>query len=179
MPLMQFIGNFGYGAVCLVGAILAIDGKIEFGVIVAFMIYIRLFPTLDTNRPSGDLNAISRRSFLSGFFTFLAEPELEDETGKATTLVNPKGAVEFKNVHFGYNADRVIINDFSAKAEPGQKIAIVGPTGAGKSTMVNLLMRFYDIDSGQIIIDGTPIKEVTREAVHDQFFNGLTRHVVV
>lgn len=84
-------------------------------------------------------------------------------------MVNPKGAVEFKNVHFGYNADRVIINDFSAKAEPGQKIAIVGPTGAGKSTMVNLLMRFYDIDSGQIIIDGTPIKEVTREAVHDQF----------
>ena len=169
MPLMQFIGNFGYGAVCLVGAILAIDGKIEFGVIVAFMIYIRLFTQPLTQIAQAVTSMQSAGAASERIFTFLAEPELEDETGKATTLVNPKGAVEFKNVHFGYNADRVIINDFSAKAEPGQKIAIVGPTGAGKSTMVNLLMRFYDIDSGQIIIDGTPIKEVTREAVHDQF----------
>ncbi len=169
MPLMQFIGNFGYGAVCLVGAILAIDGKIEFGVIVAFMIYIRLFTQPLTQIAQAVTSMQSAGAASERIFTFLAEPELEDETVKATTLVNPKGAVEFKNVHFGYNADRVIINDFSAKAEPGQKIAIVGPTGAGKSTMVNLLMRFYDIDSGQIIIDGTPIKEVTREAVHDQF----------
>ena len=169
MPLMQFIGNFGYGAVCLVGAILAIDGKIEFGVIVAFMIYIRLFTQPLTQIAQAVTSMQSAGAASERIFTFFAEPELEDETGKATTLVNPKGAVEFKNVHFGYNADRVIINDFSAKAEPGQKIAIVGPTGAGKSTMVNLLMRFYDIDSGQIIIDGTPIKEVTREAVHDQF----------
>ena len=169
MPLMQFIGNFGYGAVCLVGAILTIDGKIEFGVIVAFMIYIRLFTQPLTQIAQAVTSMQSAGAASERIFTFFAEPELEDETGKATTLVNPKGAVEFKNVHFGYNADRVIINDFSAKAEPGQKIAIVGPTGAGKSTMVNLLMRFYDIDSGQIIIDGTPIKEVTREAVHDQF----------
>ncbi len=169
MPLMQFIGNFGYGAVCLVGAILAIDGKIEFGVIVAFMIYIRLFTQPLTQIAQAVTSMQSAGAASERIFTFLAEPELEDETGKATTLPNPKGAVEFKNVHFGYNADRVIINDFSAQAEPGQKIAIVGPTGAGKSTMVNLLMRFYDIDSGQILIDGTPIKEVTREAVHDQF----------
>ena len=169
MPLMQFIGNFGYGAVCLVGAILAIDGKIEFGVIVAFMIYIRLFTQPLTQIAQAVTSMQSAGAASERIFTFLAEPELEDETGKATTLANPKGAVEFKNVHFGYNADRVIINDFSAQAEPGQKIAIVGPTGAGKSTMVNLLMRFYDIDSGQILIDGTPIKEVTREAVHDQF----------
>ncbi|MGO3073890.1 MAG: ABC transporter ATP-binding protein [Pseudolactococcus laudensis] len=169
MPIMQFIGNFGYGAVCLVGAILAIDGKIEFGVIVAFMIYIRLFTQPLTQIAQAVTSMQSAGAASERIFTFFAEPELEDETGKATTLPNPKGAVEFKNVRFGYNDERVIINDFSAKAEPGQKIAIVGPTGAGKSTMVNLLMRFYDINSGQIIIDGTPIMDITREAVHDQF----------
>ena len=169
MPIMQFIGNFGYGAVCLVGAILAIDGKIEFGVIVAFMIYIRLFTQPLTQIAQAVTSMQSAGAASERIFTFFAETELEDETGKATTLVNPKGAVEFKNVRFGYTDERVIINDFSAKAEPGQKIAIVGPTGAGKSTMVNLLMRFYDINSGQIIIDGTPIMAITREAVHDQF----------
>lgn len=169
MPIMQFIGNFGYGAVCLVGAILAIDGKIEFGVIVAFMIYIRLFTQPLTQIAQAVTSMQSAGAASERIFTFFAEPELEDETGKATTLPNPKGAVEFKNVRFGYNDERVIINDFSAKAEPGQKIAIVGPTGAGKSTMVNLLMRFYDINSGQIIIDSTPIMDITREAVHDQF----------
>ncbi|MGO2925933.1 ABC transporter ATP-binding protein [Lactococcus laudensis] len=169
MPIMQFIGNFGYGAVCLVGAILAIDGKIEFGVIVAFMIYIRLFTQPLTQIAQAVTSMQSAGAASERIFTFFAEPELEDETGKATTLPNPNGAVEFKNVRFGYNDERVIINDFSAKAEPGQKIAIVGPTGAGKSTMVNLLMRFYDINSGQIIIDGTPIMDITREAVHDQF----------
>lgn len=169
MPIMQFIGNFGYGAVCLVGAILAIDGKIEFGVIVAFMIYIRLFTQPLTQIAQAVTSMQSAGAASERIFTFFAEPELEDETGKATTLVNPKGAVEFKNVRFGYTDERVIINDFSAKAEPGQKIAIVGSTGAGKSTMVNLLMRFYDINSGQIIIDGTPIMAITREAVHDQF----------
>ncbi|WP_394206312.1 ABC transporter ATP-binding protein [Lactococcus chungangensis] len=169
MPIMQFIGNFGYGAVCLVGAILAIDGKIEFGVIVAFMIYIRLFTQPLTQIAQAVTSMQSAGAASERIFTFFAEPELEDETGKATTLINPKGAVEFKNVRFGYTDERVIINDFSAKAEPGQKIAIVGPTGAGKSTMVNLLMRFYDINSGQIIIDGTPIMAITREAVHDQF----------
>ncbi|MGO2742372.1 MAG: ABC transporter ATP-binding protein [Pseudolactococcus laudensis] len=169
MPIMQFIGNFGYGAVCLVGAILAIDGKIEFGVIVAFMIYIRLFTQPLTQIAQAVTSMQSAGAASERIFTFFAEPELEDETGKATTLPNPKGAVEFKNVRFGYNDERVIINDFSAKAEPGQKIAIVGPTGAGKSTMVNLLMRFYDINSGQIIIDGTPIMDITREAVLDQF----------
>ncbi|MCJ1990489.1 ABC transporter, ATP-binding protein [Lactococcus piscium] len=169
MPIMQFIGNFGYAAVCLVGAVLAINGKIEFGVIVAFMIYIRLFTQPLTQIAQAVTSLQSAGAASERIFAFLAEDELADETGKATTLPNPKGAVEFQNVHFGYNEDRVIINDFSAKAEPGQKIAIVGPTGAGKSTMVNLLMRFYDTTSGQIIIDGTPIKEITREAVHDQF----------
>lgn len=169
MPIMQFIGNFGYGSVCLVGAILAIDGKIEFGVIVAFMIYIRLFTQPLTQIAQAVTSMQSAGAASERIFTFFAEPELEDETGKATTLPNPKGAVEFKNVRFGYNDERVIINDFSAKAEPGQKIAIVGQTGTGKSTMVNLLMRFYDINSGQIIIDGTPIMDITREAVHDQF----------
>lgn len=169
MPIMQFIGNFGYAAVCLVGAVLAIDGKIEFGVIVAFMIYIRLFTQPLTQIAQAVTSLQSAGAASERIFAFLAEDELADETGKATALPNPRGAVEFQNVHFGYNEDRVIINDFSAKAEPGQKIAIVGPTGAGKSTMVNLLMRFYDTTSGQIIIDGTPIKEITREAVHDQF----------
>lgn len=169
MPIMQFIGNFGYAAVCFVGAVLAIDGKIEFGVIVAFMIYIRLFTQPLTQIAQAVTSLQSAGAASERIFAFLAEDELADETGKATILPNPKGAVEFQNVHFGYNEDRVIINDFSAKAEPGQKIAFVGPTGAGKSTMVNLLMRFYDTTSGQIIIDGTPIKEITREAVHDQF----------
>jgi ATP-binding cassette subfamily B protein len=169
MPLMQFVGNFGYAAVCLVGAVLAIDGKIEFGVIVAFMVYIRLFTQPLTQIAQAVTSMQSAGAASERIFTFFAEDELEDEAGKPTVLPNPKGAVEFKDVHFGYNEDRVIINDFSAKAEPGQKIAIVGPTGAGKSTMVNLLMRFYDTQTGSIIIDGTPIKDITREAVHDQF----------
>lgn len=169
MPLMQFIGNFGYAAVCLVGAILAIDGKIEFGVIVAFMVYIRLFTQPLTQIAQAITSMQSAGAASERIFAFLAEPELSDETGKTDALANPKGAVAFQNVHFGYNDDRVIINDFSAQAEPGQKIAIVGPTGAGKSTMVNLLMRFYETNSGQILIDGTPIKDLTREAVHDQF----------
>ncbi|WP_371863854.1 ABC transporter ATP-binding protein [Lactococcus insecticola] len=169
MPLMQFVGNFGYAAVSLVGAVLAIDGKISFGVIVAFMVYIRLFTQPLTQIAQAVTSMQSAGAASERIFSFLAEDELEDETGKASTIDNPKGAVAFDNVHFGYNADRVIINDFSAKAEPGQKIAIVGPTGAGKSTMVNLLMRFYDTNSGSITIDGTPIKNITREAVHDQF----------
>jgi ATP-binding cassette subfamily B protein len=169
MPLMQFIGNFGYAAVCLVGAILAVDGKIEFGVIVAFMIYIRLFTQPLTQIAQAVTSMQSAGAASERIFAFLAEAELAAETDQAGQLPQPKGAVEFQHVRFGYNDDRDIINDFSAKAEPGQKIAIVGPTGAGKSTMVNLLMRFYDVNAGQIIIDGTPINDLTRQAVHDQF----------
>ncbi|MDR0920804.1 MAG: ABC transporter ATP-binding protein/permease [Lactobacillales bacterium] len=169
MPLMQFIGNFGYAAVCLVGAVLAIDGTISFGVIVAFMVYIRLFTQPLTQIAQAVTSMQSAGAASERIFTFLNEEELENEAGKPTAIPNPKGAVEFKDVHFGYNENRVIINDFSAAAKPGQKIAIVGPTGAGKSTMVNLLMRFYETNSGEIIIDGTPTKTITREAVHDQF----------
>ena len=169
MPIMMFIGNFGYVAVCVVGAALAMDGKISFGVIVAFMMYIRLFtqPLAQMAQAATQLQstaAASRR-----VFEFLEEAELEDESHKTAVLTDVKGDVEFKNVRFGYNEDKVIINDFSVHAKAGQKVAIVGPTGAGKSTMVNLLMRFYEVNSGEIKIDGVPTHTLTRENVHDLF----------
>ncbi|MBD3107997.1 ABC transporter ATP-binding protein [Bacillus sp. AGMB 02131] len=169
MPIMMFIGNFGYVAVCVVGAALAMDGKISFGVIVAFMMYIRLFtqPLAQMAQAATQLQstaAASRR-----VFEFLEEAELEDESHKTAVLTEVKGDVEFKNVKFGYNEDKVIINDFSVHAKAGQKVAIVGPTGAGKSTMVNLLMRFYEVNSGEIKIDGVPTHTLTRENVHDLF----------
>jgi len=169
MPLMQFIGNFGYLAVCVVGAALAMNGSIEFGVIVAFMIYVRLF-TQPLSQVAQAMQSLQRTAAAGErVFEFFGEEELADESKKPQKLENIKGEVEFKNVHFGYDKEKTIINDFSAKIKPGQKIAIVGPTGAGKTTMVNLLMRFYDIDSGEILIDGTSINCVTRENVHDQF----------
>jgi ATP-binding cassette subfamily B protein len=169
MPMMSFVGNFGYVAVCVVGAALAVNGSISFGVIVAFMMYVRLF-TQPLTQLAQSMQSLQRTAAASErVFEFYDEEELTDESQKAKKLTNIKGNVEFKNVRFGYDKDKTIIHDFSAKVNAGQKIAIVGPTGAGKTTMVNLLMRFYEIDSGEICIDGVPIQQVTRENVHDQF----------
>jgi len=169
MPLMHFIGNFGYVAVCVVGAALAMSGAISFGVIVAFMIYIRFF-TQPLSQMAQSMQALQRTAAAGErIFEFFDEEELADESQKAGGLQNIKGDVEFKNVHFGYDKDKIIINDFSAKVASGQKVAIVGPTGAGKTTMVNLLMRFYELDGGEITLDGIPISQVTRENVHEQF----------
>ena len=169
MPLMNFIGNFGYVAVCVVGAILAMNGTIDFGVIVAFMIYIRLF-TQPLTQLAQSMQQLQRTAAASErVFEFLDEEELTNEDQKIKKIENVKGDVEFKNVHFSYEKDKPIINNFSAKITAGQKIAIVGPTGAGKTTIVNLLMRFYEIDSGEICIDDIPTNQVTRENVHSQF----------
>ncbi len=169
MPLMHFVGNLGYVAVCVVGAILTMNGTIDFGVIVAFMIYVRLFtqPLSNFAQSMSSLQSASAASYR--VFEFLEEKELEDESEKTLVLESAKGAIEFKNVHFGYEKNKTIINDFSSTIKSGQKIAIVGPTGAGKTTMVNLLMRFYEINSGEILIDGVSTKDLTRENVHDLF----------
>lgn len=169
MPLMNFIGNFGYVAVCVVGAALVMNDKITFGVIVAFMIYIRLFtnPLSQIAQAATSLQTTAAAS--ERVFEFLAAEEMEDESGKTKRLETAKGDVEFKNVKFGYVDNKIIIHNFSAHAKAGQKIAIVGPTGAGKTTMVNLLMRFYELNSGEILIDGVPINQLTRENVHDLF----------
>ena len=169
MPLMHFVGNLGYVAVCVVGAVLTMNGSIGFETIIEFIIYIRLF-----TRPLSDIaqsmSSLQSASAASGrVFEFLEEEELANEEGKTATLIKARGEIEFKNVHFGYKKNKTIIKDFSSKILPGQKVAIVGPTGAGKTTMVNLLMRFYEIDSGEILIDGKNTKELTREAVHDLF----------
>lgn len=169
-PLMGFIGNFGYVAVCVVGSLLAMDGKIEFGTIVAFMMYVRYF-----TQPLSQI-AQSMQSMQSGaaagerVFEFLEAEEMEDESHKPQQLPQTRGRVDFEHVRFGYeDSDRTVIHDFSASAKPGQKIAIVGPTGAGKTTMVNLLMRFHELTGGQIRIDGIPIDRLSREEVHRQF----------
>lgn len=169
MPLMGFIGNFGYVVVCVLGAVLAQKGVIEFGDIVAFMIYIRLF-----TQPLSQLAQVftSMQSTLAAserVFAFLDEKELEDESEKARHLDSVRGDVEFRNVKFGYNENQTIIHNFSAKAKAGQMVAIVGPTGAGKTTIVNLLMRFYETNGGEILIDGVPTMELTRENVRNLF----------
>lgn len=170
-PIMIFTGNFGYVAVCVVGAILASDKVITFGVIVAFMTYIRMF-----NNPLSEIaqvvtNLQSAAAASERVFEFLDEPEMSDQKALSAKLDRNKvkGDIEFKNVKFGYDDDKLIIHDFSAKAKAGQKIAIVGPTGAGKTTMVNLLMKFYDINDGEILIDGVPTNTLTRENVHELF----------
>lgn len=171
MPLMNFIGNFGYVAVCVVGASLFMHDKITFGVIVAFMIYIRLFTNPLSQIAQAATSLQSTAAAAERVFEFLGEEELTDESGKTTLLKkeDTKGDVEFKNVKFGYDKNKIIIHNFSAHAKSGQKIAIVGPTGAGKTTMVNLLMRFYELNSGEILIDGIPTNKMTRENVHDLF----------
>ena len=169
-PIMGFIGNFGYIAVCIVGALLVIKGNISFGVIVAFMIYVRLFTNPLSQFAQGMSSLQSASAASERVFNFLSEKEMNEEKG--TVKLNRKdvkGNLEFKHVKFGYNKEKTIIKDFSASIKSGQKIAIVGPTGAGKTTIVNLLMKFYEIDSGDIIIDGVSIKDLTRENIHDLF----------
>ena len=188
MPMMQFIGNFGYVAVCLVGAYLVTTGTITIGTIVAFMIYIRLFTQPLTQLAQAGTNLQSTAAASERVFEFLAEQELEDESNKTTTLEHIKGDVEFKHVAFGYDPDHLIIKNFSLSVKAGQKIAIVGPTGAGKTTLVNLLMRFYEVNSGEITIDGVPTRQLTREQVHSMFsmvlqdtwlFDGTIRENIV
>ena len=169
MPLMGFIGNFAYVTVCVVGGTMALDNKITFGVIVAFMIYVRLFTRPLSQIAQAFTNMQSTAAASERVFEFLDETELEDESYKTEILTSSKGDVEFKNVKFGYTPEKIIINDFSVHVSPGQKIAIVGPTGAGKTTIVNLLMRFYEVNSGEIKIEGISTKKLTRENVHDFF----------
>jgi len=169
MPIMAFIGNFGYVCVCVIGAVLAVNGTISFGVIVAFMLYIRLF-TQPLSQLAQAVQNLQRTAAASErVFELFDEEEIGNEEHKTKTLPRIKGNVDFDHVKFGYDKDKTIIHDFSAHIKAGQKVAIVGPTGAGKTTIVNLLMRFYEIDGGQIRLDGTPISEVTREDVHSQF----------
>ena len=169
MPLMNFIGNFGYVCVCIVGAALFMHDHITFGVIVAFMIYIRLFTNPLSQIAQAATSLQSTAAAAERVFEFLNEEEMEDESHKSAKLETAKGDVEFRNVKFGYDPNKIIIHNFSAHAKAGQKIAIVGPTGAGKTTMVNLLMRFYELNSGEILIDGVPINKMTRQNVHDLF----------
>lgn len=173
MPLMNFVGNFGYVVVCVVGAALAMDGQIEFGVIVAFMMYIRLFTQPLSQFAQAFQNLQRCAAASERVFGFLEESEMADESGKQVLLGaqghEVHGDVEFSHVRFEYEAGKPIINDFSASVSSGQKVAIVGPTGAGKTTMVNLLMRFYEIAGGSIAIDGVDTKSVPRWNVHDQF----------
>ncbi|MCL2032949.1 MAG: ABC transporter ATP-binding protein/permease [Methanomassiliicoccaceae archaeon] len=169
MPLMLFVGNFGYVAVCIVGAVLTMDGVISFGVIAAFMLYVRFFTQPLSQFAQVTTNLQRTAAASERVFEFLEEKEMEDESKKPKLLDRAKGSVEFRNVRFGYTQDKIVINDFSAKVKPGQKIAIVGPTGAGKTTLVNLLMRFYELDGGEILLDGVPINEIPRENVHEQF----------
>ena len=189
-PIMGFVGNFGYVAVCIVGALLVINGNITFGVIVAFMIYIRLFTNPLSQIAQSMTNLQTTVAAAERVFEFIDEEEMpnEDKITKHLHRHKVKGEIEFKNVKFGYNSDKDIIKNFSAKALPGQKIAIVGPTGAGKTTLVNLLMKFYDIKEGDILIDGVSTKELTRENVHKLFvmvlqdtwlFNGTVRENII
>ncbi|MBP3903089.1 ABC transporter ATP-binding protein [Turicibacter sp.] len=170
MPLMTFIGNLGYVAVCIVGAVLAMNDVISFGVIVAFIMYVRYFtqPLAQMAQAAQSLQSATAASHR--VFEFLEAKEMEDESHKIKRLETAQGNVEFKNVTFTYEGTtHPVIKNFSTKVKPGQKIAIVGPTGAGKTTLVNLLMRFNEINGGAIYIDGTPINQLTRENIHDLF----------
>lgn len=169
-PLMAFIGNFGYVAVCVMGAVLTMKGYIGFEVIVAFMMYIRLFtqPLAQIAQATQSLQSAAAAG--ERVFAFLGAEEMSDESDKTENLGKAEGYVDFEHVKFGYeDTDKIIIHDFSAKAKPGQKIAIVGPTGAGKTTLVNLLMRFHEIQSGDIKIDGISTRDMKREEVRSQF----------
>ena len=189
-PIMGFVGNFGYVAVCVVGSLLVSKDIISFGTIVAFIIYVRLF-TNPLSQIAQSMTSLQTTAAASErVFAFLEEKEMSKEINitKKLDKNKVKGKIEFKNVKFGYDEDKIIIKDFTATAKPGQKIAIVGPTGAGKTTMVNLLMKFYEINSGDIKIDGVSIKELTRENIHDLFtmvlqdtwlFNGTVKENIV
>ena len=170
-PMMGFVGNFGYVLVCVIGSILVINKTIDFGVIVAFMMYIRLFtqPLMNIAQTITGLQSMAAAS--ERVFAFLSEEEMdkEEDIKEQLKVTDAKGKLEFKNVQFGYNKDKVIIHNFNAKINSGSKVAIVGPTGAGKTTMVNLLMKFYNISKGDIIIDGHSIQNLKRENVHELF----------
>ena len=189
-PIMSFIGNFGYVAVCIVGALLVMHDAITFGVIIAFITYVRLFtsPLMQIAQAFTSLQATAAAS--ERVFEFLDEEEMSLETNKTKILDKSKvkGNIEFNHVSFGYDKDRTIIKDFTASVKDGQKIAIVGPTGAGKTTMVNLLMKFYEINKGDILIDNVSINDLTRENVHRLFtmvlqdtwlFNGTVKENIV
>ena len=171
VPIMAFAANLGFVAVSVIGSILAFNGTITFGVVIAFMIYVRYFtnPMEQLGRVFTQLQSTAAAS--KRVFEFINEEELEDDSYKALQLdpENIKGDIEFEHVKFGYNPDKTIIKDFSASGKRGQKIAIVGPTGAGKTTLVNLLMRFYEVDEGRITIDGVDMKDMSRHEVHDLF----------
>ena len=191
MPMMSFIGNFGYVAVCIVGALLTINGKISFGVIIAFITYVRMFTSPLSQIAQAMTSLQSTAAASERVFEFLDEEEMKDESSlkEHLSLEEAKGNIEFKNVVFKYDGnEKPTIHNFSAKVKSGQKVAIVGPTGAGKTTMVNLLMKFYDISGGDIIIDGKSIKDLTRENVHDLFtmvlqdtwlFNGSIKENII
>lgn len=170
-PIMAFVGNLGYVAVCVTGALMAVNGTITFGTVVAFMIYVRFFtqPLQQLGQVFTQLQSTAAAS--KRVFEFLDEPEMPDDSNIPTVLDrnNIKGEIEFKHVNFGYYEGQTIINDFSAALHAGQKVAIVGPTGAGKTTLVNLLMRFYEVNSGEITVDGYPISKMSRHEVHDLF----------
>ncbi|OKZ56243.1 MAG: ABC transporter [Clostridium sp. 26_21] len=171
-PIMNFIGNFGYVAVCIVGALLTMNNMISFGVIIAFITYVRLFTNPLSQIAQSMTSLQSTAAASERVFEFLDEKEMADQAKINKTLDknNVKGKIEFDNVVFQYdNNDKPTIKNFTATAKPGQKIAIVGPTGAGKTTMVNLLMKFYDINSGDIRIDGVSTKELSRENIHSLF----------
>ena len=168
-PLMTFIGNLGFVAVFVVGALLVKDAVITFGVIIEFTIYVRLFTQPLQQLAQSFSSMQSTAAAADRVFEYLDEEELSDESGKTRRLDSVKGHVRFDHVRFGYNPDKIIIKDFSVDIKAGQKVAIVGPTGAGKTTIVNLLMRFYELNAGRIFIDDVPIDELTRENVHDLF----------
>ncbi|HGA0038712.1 TPA: ABC transporter ATP-binding protein [Streptococcus agalactiae] len=169
MPLMQFIGNFGYVMVCVVGAMLAIKGTITMGTIVAFMTYVRIFTQPIGQIAQGITQLQSASAAMGRVFEFLNETNMQEDKHKVLNLPKFKGYVSFEHVKFGYSDNKTIIHDFISEAQPGQKVAIVGPTGAGKTTIVNLLMRFYDVNSGSISIDDINIQDMKRSQVHDAF----------
>lgn len=170
-PLMNVIGNLAYVAVCVFGSMLALNGTITFGVIISFILYVRLFTSPLGQIAQGMTNMQTASASAQRIFDFIESEELPDESGKSSEMPAVKGNVSFENVRFSYpdTPDKVIIKNFSAEVKAGQKVAIVGPTGAGKTTMVNLLMRFFEINSGSISIDGTPISQLSRETVHNMF----------
>ena len=173
-PLTSFVSYFAYAAVCVVGGILLSNGKITFGTITAFLVYVNLFQS-PMSQMAQAMNSVQMAGGAAARVNkFFAEDELSDETNKPRKLLTGKnatirGEVEFDHVHFGYDENKIIIPDFSAKVKPGMKVAIVGPTGAGKTTMVNLLMRFYELNGGDILIDGVSIKDISRAELHDIF----------
>ena len=169
MPLMGFVGNLGYVAVCVTGAILTIKNMAQIGDIVAFMLYIRLFTQPLSQFAQAGTSLQSTAAASERVFGFLLEAEMDTEEGKKDHIDDIKGNVSFKNVKFGYNPDKIIIKNFSADVKSGEKIAIVGPTGAGKTTLINLLMKFYELNEGEIIIDGKPISGLKRSGVHEAF----------